>query len=584
MLRLGLTVLVASVVALALICGYGQRSQAQASQRWLIRILPDGSISPHGAPVRRVDRVYYLTEDLEAWGSDGIVIEASGIILNGNGHRLKGDGARDTRGVIVRGSRVTVLNLTVEAFQLGVMVTGAEGVEVRNVTVLKCSEGVSVVNSTGVSVIGNLLVDTVTGVNLLFSHSVEVAENRVVGGVWGIYVMNSSSVTVARNTVVNSSWGLMLLYSGGAKVVENELWGCGVYVRASFRNTISNNSVNGRPLVYLEEVEGGEVREAGQVVLVRSRGVRVANLSISRASVGVLLYESSGITVENCTLSRNIWGIMLHTSHNNTIRGNWVESSDVGIYLYESKGNLVAENALLRNGLGLWLACSARNTVQGNCFIANRAQASAGCGENRWTDYGGGNYWSDGSDEDRDGDGYADDPYRVGPGNIDERPLTACRLESVLRLPAPFCTLELLSQPSEVLAGEYFLVAIKAESPLPLKAVRFEIRAGEQRETGYFAWDRSSGPWDAVRKVFRTRARLPGTATIEAFLKDSAGRQTSCATTVNVVERGPQSEVGNPELAPQLNLPALAAVAVMLAAAGLVAALVKMRGRRATAS
>jgi len=87
-----------------------------------------------------------------------------------------------------------------------------------------------------------------------------------------------------------------------------------------------------------------------------------------------------------------------------------------------------------------------------------------------------------------------------------------------------------------------------------------------------------------VRKVFRTRVRLPGTAAIEAFLKDSAGRQTSCATTVNVVERGPQSEVGNPELAPQLNLPTLVAIAAMLAAAGLVAALVNARKRRAAAS
>lgn len=582
--KTSLAALAACIIALATICGYGRSSQAQPTQRWLIRILPDGSVSPHSAPVRRVDRVYYLTEDLETWGSDGVVIEASGAVLNGNGHRLKGDGARGTRGVLVKASHVEVVNLLVETFQHGVMVAGAESVEVRNLTVSKCSEGISVVNSSVVRVTGNLLIDSVTSVNLLFSHSVEITENRVVGGVWGIYAMNLTGVTVVRNTVINSSWGLMLLYSSGAKVVGNEFWGCGVYVRGSFRNTFSENRVNGKPLVYLERIVGGEVRDAGQVVLVRCQGVKVANLSISRASVGVLLYESSGSTVEGSNLSRNNWGLMLHTSHNNTVRGNWVEGNDVGVYLYESSGNRVAGNVLLRNGLGLWLACSASNSVNGNCFIANRVQASAGCGENRWVGAEGGNYWSDGPDENRNGGWYANVPYRVGPGNIDERPLTACPLESVLKLPAPYCALALSPHEERVFVNEYFYVAIKAESLLPLKTVRFEIRGREWVETESFAWERSSGQWDAARKIVRMMARSPGATTIEAFLRDAAGRQTSCTITVNVIEREPKAETVKVEPTPRSDHMTLLVTSVALAAAGIAAAFAVKRKRPALAN
>lgn len=526
--------LTAILVALAACLGSMPPAAAQTAQSRLILILSDGSVSPRGAPIERIGNVYFLLADLEAWGSDGIVIEASHAVLDGRGHRLVGDGTRGTSGILVRGVGVVVRNLYIEGFQRGVLVSAASNVEAVNLTVARCSEGVSVLNSTDVRVLGSSLANNIAGVNAIFSHNVEVAGNSIERGVWGVYVANVTSFTLSRNRVANSSWGLMLLFSPGAKLLENEFWGCGIYSIASLGCYAVDNTVNGKPLIYLEGAANVEVGEAGQVVLVNCTSVRVSKLSIQKASVGILLYKTKQSIVESCNLTGNIWGVMLHGSTNNTLAANWVEGNDVGIYLYESQGNAIFENVLLRNGLGLWLACSSSNRIYGNCFILNRMQASAGCGENLWQGVGGGNYWSDADDTDLNDDGIADRPHKVGWGNIDEKPLTACPLPKVLQLPPPACSLTLKGN-ATLEGAESFAVAVKSEGALPPKALRFTLQAGGlSNKTNWLDWDRSEGLWDAILKTARLKAPASGAVIVEVDVKDAAGRTAKCSIAVNV--------------------------------------------------
>ncbi|MGB9828333.1 MAG: NosD domain-containing protein [Thermosphaera sp.] len=66
--------------------------------------------------------------------------------------------------------------------------------------------------------------------------------------------------------------------------------------------------------MYLEGVSDYVVKEAGQVILVRCRNIRVENLNLSRTTVGVELWETNNSIISGNRIEGNYVGIMLHCS------------------------------------------------------------------------------------------------------------------------------------------------------------------------------------------------------------------------------------------------------------------------------
>lgn len=549
-----------SLILLLILASLAPRSAAQVLAT-AIRIRPDGEVEPRGAPLLRNGTTYYLTRDLEVWGYDGIVVETDNVVIDGRGHKLAGDKTPRTSGLLLVGRRnVTIVNIAVEDFHYGVRLVSSQLVEIVNATLSSCVEGVSVADSLRVRVRESRLLGNAAGLSGFHSARVEVIDSRVEGGIWGIYLLHVSEGSILSSVVANCSWAAVLLSSPRAVIVGSEFWRCGLYVDDSLGNTVVNNTVNGKPLVYLEGAVGASIREAGQVVLVRSRRVVARGLAISRASVAIQLWETSDSTIESSNLTDNIWGILLHNSTGNIVRGNLVYGNEVGIYLYESRNNTVSSNALLRNQLGLWLACSSANRVYENCFIENRDQASAGCGENVWRGgpRGVGNYWSDWTSVDNDDDGVVDEPYRVGRENVDEKPLLLCPLGGLIELPAPRCVLTPLNG-TEVLAGSPTLVKVEAEGYPSVKAVRF-LGLERSQWTSWFEWHESRGAWDASLKVAKLTPGSPGEVEITAEVKDAAGRLARCSIKLEVKERS-----AGDTLAPPYSIAVAAACGVLLA-------------------
>jgi parallel beta-helix repeat protein len=130
---------------------------------------------------------------------------------------------------------------------------------------------------------------------------------------------------------------------------------------------VKDNTVNGKPLVYLEEVSDYKVEDAGQVILVNCNNITIEYLDLSNRSGGIALWETENSKISNNTVCNNMNGIRLSSSSNNSIKGNNVCNNYYnGIGLSSSSNNTITGNNVSNNGNGISLYYSSNNSIKGN--------------------------------------------------------------------------------------------------------------------------------------------------------------------------------------------------------------------------
>jgi len=152
----------------------------------------------------------------------------------------------------------------------------------------------------------------------------------------------------------------------------------------------------------------------------------VFNNNISNNDCGIWICQlSSNNLISNNNAYSNYNGIYLYYSSNNVISNNNVSSNnDYGIYLHHSSNNLISDNNAYSNNLyGIYLYYSSNNnTIYHNNFINNTDQVWSDS-VNVWDNGKEGNYWSDYTGQDLNGNGIGDTPYVIDENNQDNRPL-----------------------------------------------------------------------------------------------------------------------------------------------------------------
>ena len=266
----------------------------------------------------------------------------------------------------------------------------------------------------------------------------------------GFWLDSSSNNTLVNNNASNNSFGIQLYSSPNNTLIGNIMSGntynfyvYGDNLSQYVQDIDTSNKVDGKPVCYWvnhrdEQVPG----DAGFVGIVNSTNITVKDLNLTKNGQGMLLAYTENSVVENVTVWNNCWdGICLSYSTNNTIANNTAWNNYWGIQLRHSSNNTITHNNVNRNShYGIDLGSSINNTIYLNNFINNTGNVYSSNSTNTWNppeeiNYSCngsthenylGNYWSDYSGSDPEGDSVGNSPYNIlgcCPPNTDNYPL-----------------------------------------------------------------------------------------------------------------------------------------------------------------
>lgn len=271
----------------------------------------------------------------------------------------------------------------------------------------------------------------------------------------------ADEIIISDNIISDNSIGIEMSYlEGNNKIIGNQFLNNGLIGGGGDVNTISDNTVNGKPLVFLHEKSAMIIDNAGQVILEDCQTITVQNQIIHNATVGIRLSDCSNCDIINNIVTDNCeYGIDLINSNYNTIEGNTVTHTGInGICIWDSSNNDVLQNTVKSNYYGISLMADSNdnkvigNSIENNDYIGLLLDGPLGIptnciiyhnnfigndynveisnciySQNTW-DNGypsGGNYWDDYTGKDNDDDGIGDTSYNICINNKDRYPFVA---------------------------------------------------------------------------------------------------------------------------------------------------------------
>jgi len=276
----------------------------------------------------------------------------------------------------------------------------------------------------------------------------------------GIHLSHSSHNTLTNNIAnSNNEWGIYLAESGDNTLINNRMsdntYNFDVYVRNSIdypQNIDTSNTVDEKPIYYWVDQQDKQIpNDAGFVGVVNSTNITVRDLVLTNNYKGVLFIYADNSSIENVTTLDNFNGIYMWRSSNNMLQNNNASNNYDGIHLsysngntltnntansnngwgigllYSSNNNMLQSNAVSNNGIGIGIKQAYNNILYHNNLIHNtQYNAWDSFINNQWDSGIEGNYYSDYTGTDSNGDGIGDIPYPIpGGSSVDRYPLMA---------------------------------------------------------------------------------------------------------------------------------------------------------------
>jgi nitrous oxidase accessory protein len=239
----------------------------------------------------------------------------------------------------------------------------------------------------------------------------QVIDNHFEGNLFGVYLHGPDDAVVRGNQIVGSQDphvndrgnGVHLWNSPGSIIEGNDIqYGRdGIFVTTSNFNVFRDNRFR-------------DLRFAIHYMYANDSEIS-GNVSVGNHVGYALMYSHRMQILDNVSDGDRDHGIMFNYANESHIEGNLVRQGKTKcVFLYNSNKNQLRRNRFEGCAVGIhFTAGSERNVFSENAFIGNETQVKyVGTRWLEWSDQGRGNFWSDNSAFDLDGDGIADTPYK----------------------------------------------------------------------------------------------------------------------------------------------------------------------------
>ena len=253
----------------------------------------------------------------------------------------------------------------------------------------------------------------------------------------GIYVeKGADDPVIERNWLDRNLFGVTLHGPRRARVIDNritnrnDLWlnnrGNGIHAWNNYDALIEHNAVaGGRDGIFMQLGQDNVIARNSFAhlrfavhMMYSKRGAVTDNLSIGDHIGYALMYSDQMKVSGNRSIRDRDQGLMLNSGRKSELSDNFVYgSAGKCLFLYLALENRLTDNRFENCDVGVHVTGSDANLISGNAVIGNHVQMRySGTKVYEWSDRGRGNFWSDNSAFDLDGDGIADTAYR--PNNV----------------------------------------------------------------------------------------------------------------------------------------------------------------------
>jgi len=249
------------------------------------------------------------------------------------------------------------------------------------------------------------------------AHRALVEHNDILDNLMGVYVWGPDAALVRANRIVGNTQlrvaergnGVSLWNSPGTQVLDNDISAGrdGIFSNTSKHNLFRGNRFRDlRYAVHYMYTNDSEVSD---------------NISEDNDIGYAIMYSHRLVVRNNVALRSRDQGMMFNYANEAAITGNAVRGGGKCVFLYNANNNRFESNHFQDCDIGIhFTAGSDGNAIADNAFVNNKNQVKyVGTRVIEWSKNGHGNYWSDNTAFDLDGDGIADTAYRPN-GIIDQ--------------------------------------------------------------------------------------------------------------------------------------------------------------------